>query len=114
MHKRRFKSGIYRHFKNKLYYGIAHTKKVSESELVVDNIFTTINATHTEKLITIPVYVLKDGSFVTTTDEEFAFYTALYGETGCYYLRPIEMFLSKVDKVKYPEVEQEYRLEYIA
>lgn len=39
-------------------------------------------------------------------------YTALYGDRKTY-LRPLSMFLSKTDKVKYPNATQEYRLEKI-
>ena len=34
-------------------------------------------------------------------------------DTGEIWVRPYEMFTSKVDKEKYPEVNQEYRFEYI-
>lgn len=44
------------------------------------------------------------------TMEEMVVYRQLYGEQGLY-VRPLEMFTSKEDKEKYPEIEQEYRFE---
>ena len=44
------------------------------------------------------------------TDEDMVLYQGLYGSCQKY-VRPYEMFASKVDKEKYPNVEQEYRFE---
>ena len=44
------------------------------------------------------------------TGAPFVIYRKLYGD-GRLWLRPLEMFLSKVEKEKYPDCPQEYRFE---
>ena len=46
------------------------------------------------------------------TQEELVVYRALYGAGGTW-VRPKEMFLSPVDRQKYPDVQQAYRFERI-
>lgn len=46
------------------------------------------------------------------TKQQMVVYQQLYSPFGVY-VRPLDMFVSKVDREKYPDVEQEYRFERI-
>jgi len=55
-------------------------------------------------------YIVEDVATHSETKEKYVVYRALYG-TAELYIRPYDMFLSEVDREKYPNVEQKYRLE---
>lgn len=56
------------------------------------------------------MYIVEDLARHSETNEIMVVYRALYGN-GQLYVRPLEMFLSPVDKDKYPDVKQKYRFE---
>ena len=44
------------------------------------------------------------------TEQPVVIYRRLYADGGLW-IRPLSMFLSRVDREKYPDVQQEYRFE---
>lgn len=56
-------------------------------------------------------YIVEGIGIHSETKEKYVIYRGLYGNTENIYLRPYDMFLSKVDREKYPNVKQEYRFQ---
>lgn len=57
-------------------------------------------------------YIVTDVARHSETQEQYVVYRQLYGE-GSLWIRPMEMFLSEVDREKYPDIEQKYRFELL-
>lgn len=55
-------------------------------------------------------YIVEDIAIHSETKEKYVVYRGLYGNNELY-IRPYDMFLSKVDKEKYPDIKQEYRFQ---
>ena len=75
--------------------------------------------TETEKLKNVYTYqILNTDVLHTETAEHLIVYKSLYDghnvSYGQIFARPLEMFLSEVDHVKYPNIKQKYRFETIS
>lgn len=56
-------------------------------------------------------YLVEDVAIHSETKEKYVVYRPLYGDTKELYIRPYDMFLSEVDREKYPNVKQQYRFQ---
>lgn len=121
--------GVYEHFKKvknneRMLYAVSSVSLPMNSTKVLnilkdDNVRNllvdeTLHFHHTELGKDIEIYRIKDLYFHDDRidNEILVIYTALYSDRKTY-LRPLPMFLGKVDKKKYPRVKQTYRLEKI-
>ena len=57
-------------------------------------------------------YLVEGVAKSSETGEDYVICRKLYGDGGLW-IRPLKMFISKVDKEKYPDVKQEYRFELL-
>ena len=55
-------------------------------------------------------YIIVDTALNNEDEKEYVIYRALYGK-GQLFIRPLEDFTARVDKVKYPNCTQEYKFE---
>ena len=86
------------------------SRKISTGDIVRHFKYETLS--EQEKSENKYTYVIREFARHTETEEELVIYQALYGDFGTY-ARPKMMFLSEVDREKYPDIRQRYRFEKI-
>ena len=119
-------NAVYKHFKhtdkdplNYLYITICTAERINDENIQINNLQSMFSIEYTEidnKII--DIYYNKEENKFYYYDEEniikdtLVIYKSLY-DNHITYGRPLEMFIGKVDKEKYPDIKQEYRFELV-
>lgn len=114
--------GIYKHFKGKYYavMGISVPTAKDEIEIYKKELYPFEMVKHTERDVYIEIYHNEEKNIYIHNCEiskdilivYIRLYWDLYGLCDTF-ARPIGMFLSEVDREKYPDCKQKYRFEEI-
>ena len=111
---------IYKHFKhtedgtlnNYMYCTKCVSHPITKEKFDESNVVFLYNVWHTETNERLSLYSINDKVYhVSDNNEELVVYTSLYDDK-CY-ARPLEMFLSEVGHIKYPDIRQKYRFEEV-
>ena len=119
-------NAVYKHFKhtdkdplNYLYITICTAERINDENIQINNLQSMFSIEYTEidnKII--DIYYNKEENKFYYYDEEniikdtLVIYKSLY-DNHITYGRPLNMFIGKVDKEKYPDIKQEYRFELV-
>ena len=108
---------IYKHFKDKYYATMGIARRMNRKDFFneLGGEDCGLDVKYTEDDIMIDVIKIGEEYYfynckVPDGVDEIVLYKSLYDDTHIYG-RPLKMFASKVDKVKYPDVKQEWRME---
>lgn len=105
---------IYKHFKGKFYCTMGESNPIEIDEAFKKKFTDALTAKHTEANKFICIYMIEDRFYHNESDDSdtLVIYKSLH-DGNAPYARPLYMFLGEVDTVKYPDADQQYRMELV-